>query len=511
MKATVRQQLRQFHLRIQRRIDRENANVEHDGQPVLRGTGALYEISDRVRAVAAGGVALIHRMVQAIGLDKEIDKCVHLLKFHLPYDESDHVTNIAYNFLAGGDCLEHLELLRNDENYLDMLGARRIPDPTTAGDFCRRFKTPTAIDALQRSINEARLRVWRTQPGDFFEHALIDADGSMVATSDCTDGADFSYKGTFGFQPLLITLANTQEVLFIENKPASRPSHEGAAARLDEAVRLVRRAGFRRVTLRGDTDFSQTRFLDGWDEQGVEFVFGYANYENVVELADSVPESDWVPLERGNRYKIKTAPRARPTNTRDRVVTEREYRNIHLVEERVSEFEYQPTECKKKYRMVVVRKLLTHEKGQKLLFADKRYFFYITNRRDISARAVVELANKRCAQERVIGQQKSDVKSLCCPLDNLQSNWAYMVCATLAWNLAKWFALLLPEKGRWKEKHADEKNAVLRMNFGTFVSAFMRIPAQVMRGARQVRLRLLSWNPWQRVFFRALDSVRAIS
>ena len=511
MKTRVRQQLRIFQLRIQRRLDRENANGAHDGQPVFRGTGALYEIADRVRAVPAGGVALIQRMVQAIGLDKAIDRCLHLLKFHMPYEESDHVTNIAYNLLAGGECLEHLELLRNDENYLDMLGARRIPDPTTAGDFCRRFKSSADVDALQRAINEARLRVWQTQPDEFFEHAVIDADGSIVEASDCTEDADFSYKGTFGFQPTLITLANTQEVLFIENKPASRPSHEGAASRLDDSVTLVRRAGFRDVTLRGDTDFSQTKFLDGWDEQGVNFVFGYANYENVVDLADSLEESAWALLERGNRYEIKTAPRARPTNTRERVVVEREYHNIHLVEERVAEFDYQPTECKKKYRMVVVRKLLTHEKGQELLFPETRYFFYITNRREISARTIVEHANNRCAQERVIGQQKSDVKSLRCPLDNLHSNWAYMVCATLAWNLAKWFALLLPEKGRWKEKHADEKKAVLRMNFGTFVSAFMRIPAQVMRGARQVKLRLLSWNPWQRVFFRALDSVRSIS
>ncbi|MBW2191829.1 MAG: IS1380 family transposase [Deltaproteobacteria bacterium] len=511
MKARVRQQLRQFQLRIERRIDRENANIGHDGQPVLRGTGALYEISDRVRAVAAGGVALIHRMVQATGLDKEIDKRVHLLRFHLPYEESDHVTNIAYNLLAGGECLEHLELLRNDENYLDMLGARRIPDPTTAGDFCRRFKTPEDVDSLQDAINEARLRVWGTQPDEFFEHAQIDADGTIVEASDCTEGADFSYKKTFGFQPLVITLANTREVLFLENRAASRPSHEGAAARLDQAVDLVRRAGFRRVTLRGDTDFSQTKFLDGWNKNSVEFVFGYQAGEKLVERADSLKESAWARLERDGRYEIKTAPRARPTNVREQAVVEREYHNIHLVHEHVSEFDHRPTKCNDTYRMVVVRKLLTHEQGQKLLYPEIRYFFYITNRRDISAREVVRLANTRCDQERVIGQQKSDVRSLRAPLDNLHSNWAYMVSATLAWNLAKWFALLLPEKGRWKEKHADEKDAVLRMNFGTFVSAFMRIPAQLMRGARQVRLRLLSWNPWQRVFFRALDSVRAIS
>lgn len=500
-----------FQARIERRLKTENEKREDDGRPVLRGSGACYEIAERVRAVAAGGVALVHRMVQAVGLDDAIDREVEVLKFHQPYHESDHVLNIAYNLLAGGECLEHLELLRNDENYLDMLGARRIPDPTTAGDFCRRFGSRELIDALQLAINEARLRVWRAQPDEFFEHALIDADGSIVAASDCTEGADFSHKGTFGFHPLLVTLANTQEVLFIENRPGSRPSHEGAAERLDEAVHLVRRAGFRAVTLRGDTDFSQTNYLDGWDESGVNFVFGYAAYANVIELADSLPDSAWQLLEREQRYQIRTAPRAQPENVRDRVVAEREYHNIHLVHEHVSEFEYRPCKCRRSYRMVVVRKLLTHEKGQELLFPEVRYFFYITNRRDQSAREIVRLANTRCDQERIIGQQKSGVKSLRTPLDDLHSNWAYMVIATLAWNLAKWFALLLPERGRWRARHEIEKHEVLRMNFQTFVSAFMLIPVQVVRSARRVVLRVLAWNRWQHVFFRSLDAVLAIA
>lgn len=452
----------------------------------------------------------MHRIVQAIRLDREIDQRVHVLKLHLPYHESDHVTNIAYNLLAGGECLEHLEMLRNDDNYLDMLGARRIPDPTTAGDFCRRFETKEQIDALQCAFNESRLRVWRTQPDSFFEHALIDADGSIVGASECTEGADFSHKGIFGYQPLVISLANTQEVLFLENRPGSRPSHEGAAARLDEAVGLVKRAGFRGVTLRGDTDFSQASRLDGWNERGVEFVFGYDRRENLLEMADSLPEPEWSLLERDG-YDINTQARYRPDNVRERVVCEREFHNILLIQEHVAEFDYSPSACQNSYRMVVVRKLLSHEKGQKILFPEIRYFFYITNKRDISAREVVRLANTRCDQERLIGQLKSGVNSLQSPVDNLFSNWAYMVIATLAWNLTKWFALLLPETGRWYEKHAAEKHTVLRMNFRTFVSAFMLVPTQIVRTGRRVVLRLLAWNPWQNVFFRALDAVRLVS
>jgi len=309
---------------------------------------------------------------------------------------------------------------------------------------------------------------------------------------------------------LAITLSNTQEILFLENRPGSRPSHEGAAALLDKAVALVTRAGFRRATLRGDTDYSQTAYLDGWDRKGVEFVFGYACYENLKGCADSLPDSAWTPLERKG-YEIKTAPRLRPENVRDRVVKQREYRNIRLEEEHFAEFDYQPSKCDKPYRMVVVRKLLTIERGENLLFPEVRYFFYITNKRNVFAREIVRLANTRCDQERLFGVQKSEVKSFRCPLDNLLSNWAYMVCTTLAWNLSRWFALILPDRGRWKERRKAEKHDVSRMNFTTFVNAFMRIPTQVVRGARRIKLRLLSWNRWQAVFLRALDSVRAIA
>jgi hypothetical protein len=510
VKSRIRRQLRAFQQRIARRLDRERRNAADDGQPVLRGSGALYEISERVRAVPAGGVGLMQTLAKAVGLDQEIDERVHLLKIHAPYHESDHVLNIAFNTLAGGENLEHLELLRNDEDYLDMLGARRIPDPTTAGDFCRRFESASDVHALQRAVNEARLRVWSLQPDTFFEHAVIDVDGSIIEASDCTEGADFNYKKVFGFQSLAVTLSNTQEILFLENRPGSRPSHEGAAALLDKAVDLVARAGFAHTTFRGDTDFSQTAYLDGWDRKGIDFVFGYACYGKLAERADSLPESAWTTLEREG-YEIKTAPRLRPDNVRDRVVKQRDYKNIRLEEEHYAEFDYKPNNCDNSYRMVVVRKLLTIEQGEHLLLPEVRYFFYITNKRTVSAREIVRLANTRCDQERLFGVQKSEVKSFRCPLDSLLSNWAYMVCTTLAWNLSRWFALILPDGGRWKEKHDAEKLDVLRMNFTTFVNAFMRIPAQVVRGARRIKLRLLSWNHWQPVFFRALDSVRAIA
>src|SRR5882724_8833474 len=99
-----------------------------------------------------------------------IDRRLHLLKIHLPYHESDHVLNLAYNALCDGDCLEDLELRRTDEVYLNALGARRIPDPTTAGDFCRRFQAHH-VRTLLDIFHDARLQVWARQSSEFFDEA----------------------------------------------------------------------------------------------------------------------------------------------------------------------------------------------------------------------------------------------------------------------------------------------------------------------------------------------------
>ncbi len=140
-------------------------------------TNIHYEHSQRVRGLASGGIGAMQLLATETGLVDAIDRHVEVLKRHLPYHESDHVLGLAYNVLCGGTCLEDIELRRQDEVYLDALGAQRIPDPTTAGDFCRRFDEP-AIEALQTAINETRVRVWRAQPAAFFAEAFIDADGT---------------------------------------------------------------------------------------------------------------------------------------------------------------------------------------------------------------------------------------------------------------------------------------------------------------------------------------------
>ena len=190
------------------------------------------------------------------------------------------------------------------------------------------------------------------------------------------------------------------------------------------------------------------------------------------------------------------------------MVVERGYRNVRLNSEDVAEFAYQPRACRRPYRVVVLRKNLSVERGEWALFDDVRYFFYITNDFGIPAKELVLLANARCAQEQLIDQLKNGVHAMRMPVGTLVSNWAYMVMASLAWTLKAWFALLLPEDGRWAEQHRVDKHEVLTMEFRTFQQAFIATPCQIVRAGRRIIYRLLAWNPWQRVFLRGVEALR---
>jgi len=475
---------------------------------MLRPGAIQYELSERVHGMHYGGIGAMQMLVQQVGLAKAINQRLCLFKMHNPYHESDHVLNIAYNILCGGDCLEDLERLRNDEVYLDSLHTTRIPDPTTAGDFCRRF-SEGHVEILQEVINRARLSVWRQQGPEFFGEALIDADGTIAPTyGECKEGMDLSYKGDWGYHPLIVSLANTQEPLFIYNRSGNRTSSHHAAVYINKAVALCREGGFRKIRLRGDTDFSQTAYLDGWEAEGIEFVFGINAMPNLVRIAESLPETAWEAFERPPRYRIHTGPRCRPVNVKEQIVRQRGYQNIRLDSEQVGECDYRPTKCRKPYRIVVLRKNLSVEKGEQVLFDDVVYFFYITNDRSTSKAGIVRHANDRCNQENLIAQLKNGVCAMRLPVDGLVSNWAYMVMASLAWTLKAWFALLLPDGGRWKERRRKEKRTVLRMEFKKFRNFFMLLPCQIVKTGRRLVYRLLGWNDWLEVFFRAVAAFR---
>ncbi|MBK6848830.1 MAG: IS1380 family transposase [Proteobacteria bacterium] len=398
---------------------------------MLRGGALRYELAERSQGIGCGGIGAIQQLVRRVGLARAIDRQVRLLKLHVPYHESDHVLNLTYNVLCGGRVLEDIELRRQDSAFLAALGTQSIPDPTTAGDFCRRFGEDD-IWALMAAVNETRLAVWKQHPTLTKQRARIDADGTMVPTTGaCKQGMDISHKGTWGYHPLLVSLANTGEPLYLVNRPGNRPSHEGAPAAFDRAVALCRRAGFGEVLLRGDTDFSLTAHFDRWDDDGVRFVFGVDASEPMRNRAEAQPEWLYDELVRASERHIATCPRRRPDNVKERIVKARGFKNLRLASEQIVELTYRPRQCRRDYRVIALRKNITVEQGDLALFDEIRYFFYITNDPLLTPAEVVFEANQRCNQENLIEQLKNGTRALHAGLNTLNANWVYMVAASL--------------------------------------------------------------------------------
>jgi Transposase DDE domain group 1 len=456
-----------------------------------------YEIGGRGEATPFGGLFAMHRLVTRLGLVRAIDANLELLKIHLPYHESDHVLTLAYSVLTGGTRLEDVDRLRCDVPLMNGLGARLLPDPTTTGDFLRRF-TEADIVALMEAVNSVRPRLWTGRgAGLLGETAYLDADGSMVSTTgELKQGMDISYKGIWGYAPLLITLANTREVLYLVNRPGNAPSHLDAAGWIDKAIALVAPHA-NRVCVRGDTDFALTAHFDKWAER-VDFVLGTDNIAALRTRAEALPATAWKRLHRPAAYQTKTGTRrARRHNRKQQVIAERGYLNLRLDHEDVAEFTYRPGKCRRSYRVVVVCKNISRMKGEQALIDEIRYFFYFTTYPAEShpAARIVELANQRCDQENILGQLKSGINALHAPVDDLHSNWAYMLIAAQAWNIKSWHAMMMHRQ--------DDRHAFIRMEFKRFLDTVIRIPATVAARARGIVVRLATYTTNIDRFFTA--------
>ena len=480
------EQSRRNSARRRRRVQARHRQAGHWGprsEPMLTSRKIHYEIGGNGEATPFGGLFAMHRLVTRLGLVSAIDTDLHLLKIHMPYHESDHVLTLAYSVLTGGTRLEDVDRLRCDVPLMNGLGAALLPDPTTTGDFLRRFAEADIV-GLMEAINSVRPQLWQRRGADLFaEVVFLDADGTIVPTTgELKQGMDISYKGIWGYAPLLITLANTREVLYLVNRPGNAPSHLDAAGWIDKAIALVAPHA-KRVCVRGDTDFALTAHFDRWAEQ-VDFVLGTDNIAALRTRAEALPATAWKRLHRPVPQSKTGARRARRHNRKRQVVAERGYLNLRLNHEEVAEFTYQPGKCQRAYRVVVVRKNISRMKGEQALIDEIRYFFYFTTypADTHTPTQVVELANQRCDQENIVGQLKSGINALHAPVDDLHSNWAYMLIAALAWNIKSWHAMMM--------HRTDDRHRFIRIEFKRFLDTVIRIPATVAARARSIVVRL---------------------
>jgi hypothetical protein len=450
------------------------------------------------------GLATAVLLAKKLGLGREIDTQLRLLKFPLPYGESDHVLTHSYNLFVGGSCIQDIENLQASEAVKNLLGADRIPDPTTAGDFLRRFR-PSHLERLQGAVDAARVKVWKRMPRRLRRRATVDIDSHIQEVyGDCKEGADFSYTRKWSYHPLLVTLAETGECLRLINRPGNATSAEGAAEVLRDVFELMR-GRFGRIYLRGDSKFCQREIVALCEEprHAVRFALVKEESPNVRILAETLDESAWEPhVARPDRQSPPGSdkPRQRRRRHRRLIAAERGYRNLDTVREWVAEVPYSLTKCQGTFRLVIKRKLIEERNGQKEFLRHYVYRFILSNigPSEMTAAEVVRFAYGRCDQENAIEQAKNGLNGFRMPAGSLVANGAFLLAGQIAWCLRAWLSLIaLPSE-------------TLRWEWKRFRHAFVYAPAKVVKIAREVVVRISASHRWAVQLIRAVDRLRVM-
>ena len=434
-----------------------------------------------------GGLVLAQQFVRRFGVAKRLDEALALFKRHAPYHESDHVLALAYTLYADGTCLEDQAALQGSEAVRRLVGACRIPDPTTAGDFLRRFRVAQDVERLAGVTDEGQEAGWSKLPRHVRrrrkkqELALVDLDGHIKPLYGVQkEGADFSYDGRWSYQPLVVSLGGSGECLRVVNQPGSARSSDAAAKALEEVLPLVRRH-FRNALVRGDTDFDRSDVFKAVLAAKAYFAIGGRLYPNRAALVQAIAERRWEPfVARAEREQPSGPSReGRTPNYRRQKAVERRFRMLRTVKQWVSEIAYQPAGLGSACRMIVRRILIEENDGQGALFKHFRYRLVLTNLpRSYSPRQIIDLTYQRCDQENVIEQFGDGIAGWRMPVAEFMGNSAWLQITRLAWNLGKWIAqIALPRE-------------VVRWEWKRFRRHFVYIAAKVLKTGRRLVVRL---------------------
>ncbi len=464
------------------------------------------EVEPRSEVTPYGGLALAATFCRRFKVAQRIDQHVKVLKVHLPYHESDHVLAHAFNLFVGGTCIEDQANLQHSVAARRMLGACRIPDPTTAGDFLRRFDEQGhySLAGLRRANDEVQTAVWKAlarrqgKRKRKDQWAVVDVDGHVKALcGEQKQGADF-FKGTWCYMPLLVSLSGAGESLAVRNRPGNIRSSDGTAEVLADVLPRVLNH-FGRVLVRGDSDFDRRDVREAVVDAGAYFAFVGREFKNRPGIAESIPETKWKPFRtRAHRQRVTARnrkgyrPRKKKPNQKNMCVRERGFKNKQLVKQWIAEIPWTPPDADRPYRLIIRRQLIEHHEGQQYMFEEYRYRYIVTNLpKSVSIRQVVDQTYERCDQEKQIQQMGAGLAAWRMPVAEFDGNSAWLEIARLAWNMAKWIALLaLPEETvRWEWKR--------------FRQAFVYVAAQVLRRSRQVTVRFSASHRWHETLVAA--------
>jgi len=409
------------------------------------------------------GLSLFYAMAEALGIPKILDTAVKVKKRERGYPESEHILALAANAFLGGDYLDDLEALREDVAIQKAIGRTDIPDPTTAGDFCRRFSLGH-IFQMNKAFGTIHQEVYkRREP---ITEWTVDVDAKVHEVyGQKKEGAAKSYNGIYSLQPMYGFVHETDELIHTELRSGNtHPGAKGVAflRRLERKIPKEIKA----LYLRSDSAFYMKEVVDFCEKRGWKFTITADQTGPLMRKIDELTEQDWLAdsEDAGKAY---------------------------------SEVWYRPVKWPRPYRFLVRREEKQDKSGQATLFKAYSYYVVVTNKEG-NIQELMKAHARRGTTEKRIGQFTHEFLSHL-PMGTFMANWAYLLCSQLAYNLSLWIRdLVLPPS--FRKKHVKR----IRRSIGL-------VAAKITHGGRQIRLKISILHRWWKDFVYAWERIPSLS
>lgn len=354
------------------------------------------------------GLYLVEQFVEALGVREEIDRSIRAKQRDRGYDESQSILSLAYSMIAGGDCLEDVDHMRNDETLLRLLGEEQLPHSTTTGDFLRRFSLGH-IRQFEKSMGHLVKRVYKN---DLTRKVTLDMDSSVFEMHSKKEGTDWAYNKKYGYHPLFCFIAENGDWLHMRLRRGSAYTTRGAESFLSECLRRLP-VGLR-VKLRGDSGFYKKGFVEECERRGIQFTITADQTAPLLETITQMGEDEWTKCEEGWE---------------------------------VAEFRYRPVKWRKEYRYIVKRVEMSKGEQTDIFHGTYRYHVCVTNYTSGSAYLLMKFHMRRGSMENYLKEIKDGFSLRKLPTDRFHANWTYLLIGMLAYNLISWMKRLVLPRG----------------------------------------------------------------
>ena len=374
-------------------------------QKVVGKVGKFNICFRREQLTSHAGTVLLHDFAQRLGVAELVDAELQVKTRERGYGESEAIKGLVYNMILGGEHLSDLEVLRGDAGTQELLDAEGVLAPTTAGEFLRKFDIGDVHD-LQRLHLRLQARV---RPHQQSSTCTIDLDSSIYEqVSTRKEGSTKAYNGEVGYHPLLAFWAEEGELLFSHLRRGSAHTARNVRWFLRQMRKRVPETGDKK--LRADSGFYSHGVVEWCEAEGFTFTITADQTEPLLAAITALPEQSWQNLP---EYELAE----------------------------VAELRYQPTGWAQPYRYILKREVAETKTGELYW----KYHATVTNRADLSARALVVWHLQHAAMENAIKEHKSGFGLEKLPTQKFHANWAYLLIGQLAFNLLAWFKrLVLP-------------------------------------------------------------------